>query len=312
MDNIKFFKAPKHIQADKIASFLEVVSDVFSIKGKRIPNIMFDTSNVETIDMLGVLVLYKFMEFVSKNDCTENPQIAWGDTLVESLNNYGFFILLNDYLRTKKADYGSLQFMEKGKFFIAPLPLLRSEDYSKDELAKKFYPQIERYYSDIPKASAMVFQCLSEVVINFWEHATDDTKSILVAEGSKDFVKIACADTGKGIISTLGPTLDKGYSKIDILYKSLENGVTSKQNTDHMGCGLWIIDELVARAKGKLYIYSEGVFYKREFRDRLASVCSYWKGTIIYIFLPLTSPATIADLEEHSITDFEEIKINTL
>lgn len=158
----------------------------------------------------------------------------------------------------------------------------------------------------------MVFQCLSEVVINFWEHAIDDTKSILVAEGSKDYVKIACADTGKGIISTLGPTLEKGYSKVDILLKSLEKEVTSKQNTDHMGCGLWIIDELVAKAKGKLYIYSEGVYYKREFGDRMASVCSYWKGTIIYIFLPLSSPATIADLEEHAIDEFVEIKINTL
>ena len=307
---MKVFKAPRHILADKIDSFLETVSDIFDMKNKLIPNVCFDVSSVESIDLLGVLSIYKFMEYVSKNNCCYKPKAKWGEVVEDSLKKMGFFSLLNDYLTNKRADYDSLEFLEKNDFFIAPLALLREDNYSKDKITKNFYPKIEKYYSHIPKASAMVFQGLREVLINFWEHATDDTKSILVAKGSKNFVEIACADTGEGIITTLGPTLGKGYSKTDILLKSLEKGVTSKQNTDHMGCGLWILDELVARSKGKLFVFSEGVSYKRNFRDKSAGISPYWKGTIIYIFLPLSSPATISDLEDYEPYIFDDIKIN--
>lgn len=311
-NNLKIFKAPRFMQADKIELFLDSICEIFTMKDKLIPNVCFDVSNVESIDILGALTIYKFMEYVSKHNCCYRPKAKWGKVVEDNLGEYGFLKLLNDYLSKKRADYDSLRFMTKNKFFIAPLALLREENYSKDKLVSNFHPQIEAYYSHIPKASAMVFQCLSEVLINFWEHATDDTKSILVAKGSKDFVEIACADTGEGIITTLGPTLGKGYTNTDILVKALEKGITSKQHTDHMGCGLWVLDELVSKAKGKLYLFSEGSYYKRTFGNKSVGICPYWKGTIVYLFLPLSSPATIADLDDYDINDLDEIKINTL
>ena len=47
-----------------------------------------------------------------------------------------------------------------------------------------------------------------------------------------------------------------------ILQLALQKHVTSKEGTPfHMGCGLWIIDEIVTKSGGNLYIYSEGVKY---------------------------------------------------
>lgn len=173
----------------------------------------------------------------------------------------------------KKANYKKLDFKIKGEFFIAPVALLRKDKFSKEKIKDDFLPKIEEYYKNIPeernidktKVSSMILQCFSEILLNFWEHAVEDTKSIIVANGNSDYAEIICADTGNGIISTLKPVLNKLYSKDDILAKAMEKFVTSKKDTDHMGCGLWILNQITNLSKGRLYIFSEGAYYLNNF-----------------------------------------------
>lgn len=304
------FKVPRIFIANNVSSFLDEFTAIFQMKNKKEPNVVFDLSGMDKIDLLGLLLIYKMIEFVVKNRCCISPKIIADEFIENRLKEYGFWDLLDDYINKKKADYDSLNFLIKGRFFIAPMALLREQRYSEEDVMKNFLPQIERYYSHVPKASSMILQCLSEVLLNFWEHAIGDTKSILIAVGNKDSVEIACADTGQGILSTLGPTLNDSLSKEDVLKKSLQMGVTSKQGTNHMGCGLWILNEIVTLSKGRLQLYSEGAYYINEYGHISSGTCSYWKGTIIYLFLSLSSPKSLSDIKDFDDLEFNDINVN--
>ena len=63
-----------------------------------------------------------------------------------------------------------------------------------------------------------------------------------------------------------------------------------------MGYGLWIINQIITLIRGKLQIYSEGFYYSNEYGKVKSGSCGYWKGTIIYLFLPLKNPVTLCDI----------------
>jgi hypothetical protein len=159
----------------------------------------------------------------------------------------------------------------------------------------------------------MLFTCLSEILLNFWEHAVDDNRSIIIADGTKKKIEIACADTGEGIITSL--KTNPKYSNMHdskILSKALDIGATSKERTNHMGYGLWIINEITNLVRGKLYIYSEGYFFKNDHGKVKSGSCAFWKGTIVYLNLPLGNPVSFSDLESKvkSFKRLTDIKIN--
>ena len=295
-------KIPSFCTSSYILDFLKAVETIFEWKGKRTPEVLFNLKDVEKIDMLGVLLNYKIIEFCVENECISRSKIVTSRYVENKLSELQFLDLLNDYLTQKKANYSNLNFKAGDRFFIAPFPLLRKNKYTLDKIKEDYLPQIEQYYKEHiydkeKNIASMILQCFSEILLNFWEHAVNDTKSIIIANGNADYIEMACADTGEGIISTLRPIINQEKDMdIDILRESLKQGVTSKKDTNHMGCGLWIINQIVEQTKGKLILVSEGRFLKKEFGTYSSGECAYWGGTIIYVFLSLTSPKNIIDI----------------
>jgi hypothetical protein len=158
----------------------------------------------------------------------------------------------------------------------------------------------------------MILTCVSEILLNFWKHALEDPQSILVAEGTKSKIEIGCADTGNGIISTLkeGKQEFRKLSSRQILQKAIQKNVTSKPNTFHMGRGLWILDEIATITGGIFHLYSEGVSYKNQNGKKIFSNCGYWKGTIVYLNLPLNKPVAMGDILKEEKNDLNNIKLN--
>lgn len=297
----RVISAPKNFKANSIVEFINDSQEIFKLVNKVENGFLLDLSKVIKPTMIGVLLVYKVMEFSSKNNCFVNPLINMSKEFIEAMNKYGFGGLILSYLQKNSHGDNELRKLKMNiseSFIIAPQALLRNDRYSTDSLNKKYLPQIEKYYSNNPKAISMIFLCFSEVLLNFWEHAIDDTQSIIVANGNKNNIEIACADNGKGIISTLGLTSNNDMSKLDILKSSINKGVTSKKMTNHMGYGLWIIDEVARLTKGRFHLYSEGCCYQREFGKAKSGECGYWQGTIVYISLPLSNPITLSDIEK--------------
>ena len=155
-----------------------------------------------------------------------------------------------------------LKYKEFDGFFIAPINL-NVKDY--DNVNNMLCKKINEYYNNPDKAFALL-TCITEIASNFHEHSKDEQDSILVARGNKNEIEIACADTGVGVVTSLMKseryrTILSKANGYDILAKALEKGVTSKDNSNHMGYGLWLVESIVGELGGELHIYSERAHY---------------------------------------------------
>ncbi|MFC4209548.1 ATP-binding protein [Pedobacter lithocola] len=294
---------PKHFNISSVPSVLKEIEGIFSITGKKIPGFILDTSKVEDLSMIGALLLYKIVEFTVIYECFVSATIAFHPNykVMQFLAQYGFHDLITAFVYDKEnkisKELKKLKISVNDKFIIAPKALLRDDPNSREEINKLYLPQIQTYYKNDPKAISMILLVFSEILLNFWEHAQRDSQSIIVANGNKNNIQISCADTGEGIVSTLGSKYpNKRENAQFILGKSIEKGNTSKSGTNHMGYGLWILDEITTAVKGQMYIYSQGAYYSNESGKKKTGNCGYWQGTIIYLSLPLFHSKTLEDI----------------
>lgn len=305
---------PKDVSAHKdFIKLLYKTESVFKLQGQQCPQFILDLEKIEYIDILGVLIVYKFMEYSIDKQCFSNPYIKYNQNsiLKKCITEYGFDTLIYGFIKgeTKtKTLYESLKFKTSSQnVIIAPHVLIRDNDTSRTSINTKYLPRIQEYYKNNNSKIQLILSCFSEVVLNFWEHATEDAKSIVVATGDECVINIVCADTGNGIISTMRGSTTK--NSIYLLKNALKKGVTSKIGTAHMGFGLWLIDELCALNHGQLKLYSEGVCYVNNHGSKTYSECGFWKGTIICISLPLENVKTVKDIEESD--NLSNIQINS-
>jgi hypothetical protein len=302
------FDFPKVLKPNNIVELLNSLEKAFKMEEQLVPDAKINLTKVKKTSLLGVLLNYKFIEYTYKNNCFKKPEMIVNEYVKKQWERYGFTKLIHSFVSNKdltEKNYKNL------RFIIAPQALLRSKDYSDRFMKSEFLPKIEDYYKKNDKVVSMIFLCLSEILLNFWEHAVDDTNSILVAEGNDNHIEIACADTGNGIITTLNKIFENSsIDRAETLKKSVEKYVTSKKMTNHMGYGLWILNQITTKTKGRFHIYSEGAYFKNDFGKEIADKCGYWKGTIIYLSLPLNNPVTLTDIENHDSKKFNDIKIN--
>lgn len=291
---------PKIFRASYIVEFIDACEEIFSLRGKNEEGFFLDLSKVKKVDMIGVLLIYKIFEYTVENKCFRSPQFEMSKEFSEAIEKFGFSDLILSYIDEKSAgerDFKNLKVSVTDRFIIAPTALLRNDRYSSQILNDQYLPQIEKYYSANPKTVKMIFLCFSEVLLNFWEHAVDDTQSIIVASGNDQNIEIACADSGNGIITTLNASGKAQANDVETLLNAVKKGITSKDNSNHMGYGLWIIDEIVRRTGGRFHLYSQGAHYKREYLRVTSGKCGKWQGTIVFISIPTLNPVTLADIE---------------
>ncbi len=302
--------APKHFRANSIVNFITDCQDIYRLSNKKENGFLLDLSRVKECTMIGVLLVYKIIEFSIKNNCFNAPMYLMDNPFREAMEKYGFTKLILTYLADKdvaEKEFANLKISVSDNFIIAPQALLRNDKYSSELLNKKYLPQIEKYYSFNDKAVTMIFLCFSEILLNFWEHAVDDTQSIIVANGNKSNIEIACVDNGKGILTTLKLAGKEQKDNLKTLMSAVEKGVTSKDLSNHMGYGLWIVDQIAERTNGRFHLYSEGYYYYKEFGKVKSGKCGHWQGTIVYLSIPIQRPVTLADIEP---TDNNNLQIN--
>lgn len=306
------YQIPKILKVNDVPSFLAKIENIFTMQNKMEPDVVIDFSKVNKLSIISLLIIYKLIDYTYSHYCFKKPNIITNPYLEDQWTRYGFISLIQSYLSNKDISeyyHKTLKIHIEDSFFIAPQSLLR-EDNKRQILNKQFYPKINNYYSYSEKTVSMICQCLSEIFLNFWAHAIDDKKSILIAKGNKNIIEIACADTGNGIISTLGKTLrDENLTKEEIMLRAIKKGVTSKKMTNHMGYGLWVLDEIATITKGRFHLYSQGVYYYNNSGKKKCGKCGYWQGTIVYLQLPLLNPKTLVDIQG-LIEGEDKLKLN--
>jgi hypothetical protein len=311
----KIIRLPKTLSVNSISAVLNEFNDVFKYENQRRTGYVLDLSKIKKINVLGMLIVYKIIEFSVEKKCFLNPEIHFEEFIEDKWNEFEFIPLINSYIREVDSSqkFKNLKIQLTDKFILAPQPLLRETDFTDKYLKTKFLPKIKQYYKGRDKVISMIFTCFSEILLNFWEHAVDDTKSIMIADGNKNHIEIACSDTGNGILSTLKKNPKyKNLTDLEIISECVNKNVTSKENTYHMGFGLWIIDQIVKEIKGRFHLFSEGVHYSNEYGKVKTDKTGFWKGTIVYISLPLNNAKSLCDIDRFKTKAMDNIKIDFL
>lgn len=282
------FKTPPTLSNQYVEVFIRNIKDIFGMVNTKRRDVLFDVSNTKNIDILGLLLIYKFFDFTVKKNCFINPKtnLDKNKKVSDEMKKTGFKNIVDEYFTYKDPIEEDLKYSQTKDFFLAPIILEKGKSNGVGKVNKK---KIADYYSYDSNIASMILLCVDEIASNFQEHAVEDTKSVIIAKGNKDHIEIACADNGLGIISTLSPYLKWNDKKpvYNVLKKAVEKEVTSKKNSNHMGCGLWIVNQFVTVGNGKLYIFSQNAYLSNKKRKIKCGECSYWQGTIVYIDVPL-------------------------
>ena len=300
---------PSRLTRGNIVELVGALNFFFESAGLKIRDVFLYFDRVNKVDVLGILVLYKFLEYSVMHSCFENPtfNLTYNKYLDNEIGKFGFSDLIAALMNNKAKEhyYKNLDTQVTEDFILAPIAILRGIDMRAQK--KKAQKEIAKYYGD-NDTTAMILQVFSEIFQNYLSHAETDNRSIVVMHGDKQKIAFACADNGVGILKSMKANPRYSSLKVEVmLKKSLKRGVTSKEGTNHLGYGLFYINEVVSRLGGQLIIYTDHYFlYNRAGRTSITRLHK-WHGTIIYVTIPLHQAITIDDIETETNND---IKIN--
>lgn len=297
----KMHYLPSRMDRTNIPEVLGKLSHIFDSAGRNITDIFLNFDNVRSIDITGVLVLYKFLEFSLNHNCYKNPRfnLLQNKNLEQMIEKFGFSNLITKLMdnKTKEQYYMNLTTQVTEDFILAPVAMIKDEDStSQKENALK---QIVNYYGN-NDMSTMILQLFSEIFQNFISHAEKDDLSVIVVHGNKKKIELACADNGIGIVNSLRKNSKYSSLKTDKLFcKVLERGVTSKdfEGSNHLGYGLFYVNEVVSRLNGQMSIYTDNMMLQNQHGKLSIIQISRWEGTLISINIPLLQAITIDDIE---------------
>ena len=123
----------------------------------------------------------------------------------------------------------------------------------------------------------------------------------MLAYGNNEGVlKIVFVDNAQGIVSSLKPFF-KGESDMEILRQSCRRGVTSKNNSYHLGRGLYQVSNLAKNNNGSVSFFSEGAYYCLSSKKERMKKCGYWKGTIVIVDVNLSNPKALDSIPAFEI-----------
>ena len=317
MTHKKVYRTPKNFSISSAREFLKEAEEIFTLSNARVEGVELDTSLTEKADIFGQLLLYKFIEYTIHKNCFSSPKTNLKNNynLKNRLEITGFLPFVNEFMNKKTnqlksdlpVDY-NLDWKESGTLYIAPIVLSQSNDYAEKE--EIIYNKIREYYDGNSTIVGTITSCISEIGSNFMEHADEQTNSVMVASGNKDFFEIAFADTGRGSITTMRKVINQRMDIHDILRRTLERGATSKPGTPHSGAGLWLISQYVSFAKGELCIFSEGAYCHQKGNSIKKGQCGKWKGTIIYVKIPLFKKEDISAGKAMLSKQFNHVKLS--
>ena len=313
----KIYRTPKNFSVCSAKQFFDEVESIFSLANAKIKNVELDTSQTEKADIFGQLLLYKFMEYTIHKGCFSSPSTNLNNNqkLKVLLDRTGFLPFVNEFMNKRTSqlkndipsDY-NLGWKQSDKFYIAPIVLSsKTNDYTqKEELIRQ---KIRDYYHKDQTIVGTIMSCISEIGSNFLEHAEESTNSVMVATGNNEYFELACADTGKGVLTSLRNVIKDRMQPHELLRMSLNKGVTSKPGTNHSGSGLWLISQYVSFSKGEMSIFSEGASCHQKKSNFKVGQCGRWKGTIVYVHLSLRNKEAIAAGKAALSKQYDQIKI---
>ena len=143
------YKIPQKLTQRNTKEFLKSIDGVFKLSGKKIEGFNLDAKDTSEIDILGQLLLYKFLDFTVNKNCFLNPKtnLKYNYIIADKFKKYGFTNLVDSCFSPSSRDTfaNNEQFIEKEGIYTAPMILRRASDES--GIGNVNESKINQYYS---------------------------------------------------------------------------------------------------------------------------------------------------------------------
>ena len=110
MDRELNYILPPICTIQRIKQYLDIASPIFGMEHKKIEHVTVDTHLVERMDIVGVLLIYKFVEYTSKKACFKSPEMIGNKNFLYEMQRLGFWELLHSFFLNLPGDYASLKY----------------------------------------------------------------------------------------------------------------------------------------------------------------------------------------------------------
>ena len=297
LNDLLFISIPRKFNSSSLDAFLVDIDFVF--KQVTHPSAILSLRETNEISILGLIIIYKFIAYTATHRTFQVASVDIPQKINRRFEEIGLSNLINSYIvkSDRNSAFNNLKKVTENSFFIYPQKLVRREEHLDENIRSLFCETISEFYTAHGKANAtgLLSTCIGELIMNFWEHATDESETVVTAHGTLNTFKIVLADNGQGIATTLSSTSSK--SKEELISSCIRKGVTSKKHSYHMGFGLYYVSELTKLNDGTLNIWSEG--YRLTTNRKRSSIrkTGHWKGTIIELHLDLSKPKNIQEMQ---------------
>lgn len=166
--------------------------------------------------------------------------------------------------------------------------LKKFNEKTQNDVLNKLIACLDRYgiSEDMQRIFSFIF---AELIDNACSHSESEYGGMICAQMYPKWkeLHIAIVDRGVGIPRSLSATPDcRGLSDEEIILKSVQKNVSSKlkANRNHCGIGLYRINTIAQRCRGKLSIYSKKGLLQTENGDTIIKrTDAGWDGTIIHV-----------------------------
>lgn len=282
-------QSPKNVSQTRLTDYLTAFEPVF-IGSKQFQNMEFDFSKVKSISLLGQMLVYKTLEWNAFKNRYERATLTLSKNMRTELKKTGMHYYLKPMLKGSIRKWfghhdNKLKTEITDNFIIYPVFVSREDKY--DKQLSVLLDRLESFYSFNPHIIHILGIVISEIYGNFSSHAIDDERTIMAARGNNQYVEFGFVDNGQGIVSSLKHAGVVTHKKP--ISRSIEQGVTSKEGTDHIGYGLWHVSRICQTTNSQLIICSEGSSLSLSRKlDFVEKNVGFWKGTILYVRLNIT------------------------
>jgi len=245
---------PNELKKHNITELLQAVGTIYLENSPHSYYYELDFSHLNFIDPVGVTALSNLLEWFKKNQI-----------------EFAFTNLHFRHIYEKRKD--PIRFLDDSGFFKRYCGKAVSEFASVREttielelvaftncyywLEKKFIPWLSETINQPKEYLVDLQQCLLEIFHNINEHANEQIGCVFAQHfPAENEVKVAISDFGVGIPYTVRSVLSPFTSDCQCIERAVERGFTSKVDSNG-GAGLEILlENMIDRNKGQVYIHS--------------------------------------------------------
>ena len=151
MTSNQHLSLPKRLVINSLFDIISRVNFVFDLNEKKESDFFLNVEKVKNVDIIGILILYKFIEYAVVKNCFNNPVTNYNHQsykINQFVKLFGFEEYFNAYIKKKDLNkaLNNLDIETSDGFIIAPQVLAKGKIQSKKNFDIKFKKELLSFW----------------------------------------------------------------------------------------------------------------------------------------------------------------------